>query len=320
MSNVATFSKSSAFTVMAYVKFTTADQITRFANIDWKSLNYNKTTPDFIEVPISQMIRYYNSSSNAKSDLFFAKSTNDEDMVILKNTNSYLSVIGKSPIIQLGDNVYYVPFLQFRKMLEASLINIDQLPQDELQRLYEKQILNAVENIQSQNELSFDIANMSGLSNHEYKKFWYQDMNDFTKFVFGRFYFNNILSILANKYLNDFLKAYRDKQAFEVFNSYFVDELSAWEYEHRSYMQGYTGLAPYDNLYNDNLFYNVAERSVDNRIRMHLQNEVFNSEPYFYDWEADKYLYQFSTNPYGSMKHKVVSASHYELEDIVKCE
>lgn len=315
-----TFSKSSAFVVMAYVKFTTEDKITRFANIDWKSLNYSKTTPDFIEVTIDQMIRYYNSSSNAKSDLLFAKSTNEEDMVILKNNNSYLSVLAKSPIIQLGEDVYYVPFLQFKKMLEASLINIDQLPQDELKRLYEKQILNAVANIKNQSDLSFDIVDMSGESNHEYRKFWYQDKDDFTKFIFGRFYFNNILSILSGKYLNDFLRVYRDKQAFEVFNSYFADELSTYEYEKRSYMQGYTGVAPYDNLYNENSVYNVAERSVDNRIRMHLQNEVFNSEPYFYDYEGDKYLYQFGANPYGSMKYSIASSKPYELEDIVKCE
>ena len=309
---VNTFSKSSLFNGLAYVKFTSKEDIVDFVNIDWQSFDVNETTVDFIEVEIDQKL----NSRNLEIYLHKGKSENGDELILL-NTDSYrYNKIGQSPLLQLGDDLYYIPYLHFKKMLEASLINIDQLPDDELKRLYMKQIEHYAQNIVDQKELSFDIK--ACIVDND---FWYQDKNNFTKFVFGRFYTNKILSIFDNRNINRYLNLnYNLKYPFEIFDSYFTDEMTKNEFKNLAYLQGYNGsVQPYNYIYNNHDKAHIAEDSIENRIRAHLLNEVFDGSPYYYDFEGDKHLYEFSTNEMGTMKYKRVSSSPYELSDIVAC-
>ena len=292
MVEVIEFRENDPFTVMVYAKFTIIDNLTNFVNIDWQTVNHNKNIANVVSVKVDQTIynQYYGSQKGNK--LFFAKSTKNDDLLIINNSISDVShIFDKSPIIQFGDDVYYVPFLQFKKMLEVSLVNIDQLPQDKLKELYISEIVKVVDNKKSQKDLGFDINNPEeGKAKH----FYYQDQNDPMKLVFGKLYLNRILTYYmdrCHKNINGRKKWNEPYLIFNVFNSYFKDLLSEDEYANLDYLNDYNDFNPYHQIYHNGNRYPIIEDSMENRIKLHIINDVFDTRPLYYDYYGDCYIY-----------------------------
>ena len=323
-----TIRRSDQFNVMVYVKFTKKENIKDFVNIDWTTVDLKVTqhvdsTQDFIDVTVNQKLN--SECIHMYDDLYYikGKSTQGDDLVILfSNKGTDFNVIGKSPIIQLNDNLYYTSFLYFRKMLEVSLVNIDKLPQNELETLYNAQIYKLAQNKLSQKELAINITQKHNYNDKGYKTFWYQDENDPTKLIFGRFYFNKILSIFERNLEYNYLIVRNPTKYhnFNLFNSYFTKELTRDEFKNLAYLQGYNGkVQPYNFIYHNRNKIYIMEDSIENRIKAHLLNNVFNSSPYYYDYEGDKHLYTFHTNSSGNITIENISGSAYELKDIINC-
>lgn len=316
-----TFKKSGSFSVLVYVKYTKTEDITDFVNIDWNSFDLSNVTLSSIDVNFDQELVFKRSSSSGTIYMAKGKSEQNDDIIMLRHFGNSYNIIGTSPIMQFDGDIYYIPYLHFKKMLEVTLVNIDKLPNDKLEKLYIKQIETIAEQIHSQMDLAIDIRDAVGI---ESEIFWYQDKTNLTKFMFGKLYTNKILSIFENKSYSYYLRKYlNDKNDFEVFNSYFVEKLTKSEYKNLPYMEDYTSkIQPYNYIYYSN--YNkvyILEDSIENRIRAHLLNNVFNSSPYYYDFEGSKYLYEFNDNGFtGNITYRTISSSSYELEDIVKCQ
>lgn len=127
--------------MMMYKKYNgVLSDIIDFTNIDWNSLlvdgKYDKdfgtytSNYDLKDNITTQTLPIgFLSSEDYGALITKAKDTNGGDIIILTSRMSTPMFL-MSPIVQIGQDIYYLPFDYFVKILELNIVNLDKLSSD----------------------------------------------------------------------------------------------------------------------------------------------------------------------------------------------
>ena len=313
------------FEMMAYAKYSPNEAFIDFLNVDWSSFQ-NSLNSKILDIYVDFDIII--SHNNIKT-IHVTTINHGKAIMLHTNRSSYRTsqfniLTLNSALVQINDELYYLPFEQYYKLLQMSFYNIDELPKEQLRDLYYEQI-KAVYHKRN-DDLSFDIVDDT-----EAFKFWYQSTDNKRQLNFGRFYPSYCLFELANKLVSQ-LHFDDDDVKFELFNKFpdsqilTQDEFKALDYgfaysQKQSYFS--TIINRSDKTKRSKLHFRALETNtnvIENRIKFHHLNNIM-GRVYYYDVNNTKSLYYFDIDKYGNVRKYLHPAIHdlvIDLNDFVR--
>ena len=329
--------------MMMYKKYNgVLSDIIDFTNIDWNSLlvdgKYDKDFGDYSsnydlkENIITQTLPIgFLSSEDYGALITKAKDTDGGDIIIL---TSYMStpMFLMSPIVQIGQDIYYLPFDYFVKILELNIVNLDKLSSDVRVRMcdqYHKNIHEIYTKAQ-ETPLVTKINDAKVSYTNDCRDFVYQNPDNMNELIFVKLYINKLMQQYRtmNKqsplYIRE--RPIQGKQ-ISIFNAHPAMELLTQDqYNAKPYGVGYHGSSMYSVMMSGQnlaVHYHIAVDSVENRLKAHaMTSNNKTTPPFYYDFGVSDKIYQFKLNlnsGNSSTRVEYRSSNTYTPEDIVQC-
>lgn len=331
--------------IMMYKKYNgNPCNIVDFTNIDWKSLlsdeyrntdflfdiSRNYSLKDGITVR-ALPIRWLSSPEHGIA-ITKAKDTDGDDIIILESKQMQ-SMIFMTPIVQIKQDIYYLPFTYLMKILELNFVNLDKLPSEVYTRMrdqYHKNI-NAIYTEAQKTVPALDMTKNDKVSYViDTQDFVYQNPDNLNELVFVKLYINKLMQNYRR--LTRYSPLYmRDKsikgRRISIFNAHpAISMLTQAGYENRPYSVGYYGSSIYASVLATNdayKHYHIAVDSVENRLKANRMTAGGNNiQPFYYDYGVTNKIYQFGLNLNGgnsSVRIYKKSTNAYDPEDLVQC-
>lgn len=329
--------------MMMYKKYNgVLSDISDFTNIDWNSLlvdgKYDKDFGDYSSnydlkenITIQTLPIGFLSSEDYGMRITKAKDTDGGDIIIL---TSYAStpMFLMSPIVQIGQDIYYLPFDYFVKILELNIVNLDKLLSDvraRMQDQYHKNIHDIYTKAQD-TPLVTKINDAKVSYTNDCRDFVYQNPGNMNELIFVKLYINKLMQQYRtmNKqsplYIRE--RPIQGKQ-ISIFNAHPAMELLTQEqYKAKPYGVGYYGSSIYSAMMSANnsaIHYHIAVDSVENRLKAHfMTSSNKNTKPFYYDYGVSDKFYQFRLNlnsGNSGVRVEYRSSNTYTPEDLVQC-
>lgn len=329
--------------MMMYKKYNgVLSDISDFTNIDWNSIlvdgKYDKDFGDYSSnydlkdnITTQTLPIGFLSSEDYGTRITKAKDTDGDDIIIL---TSYMStpMFLMSPIVQIGQDIYYLPFDYFVKILELNIVNLDKLSNDVRTRMceqYHKNIHEIYTNAQETPLVTeINVAKVS--YTNDCRDFVYQNPDNMNELIFVKLYINKLMQHYRT--LNKQSPLYIRERAIQgrqitIFNAHPAMELLTQDqYNAKPYGVGYYGSSMYSVMMsgtNSAFHYHIAVDSVENRLKAHAMTSSSKTTlPFYYDFGVSDKIYQFKLNlnsGNSSTKVDYRSSNTYTPEDIVQC-
>lgn len=329
--------------MMMYKKYNgVLSDISDFTNIDWNSLlvdgKYDKDFGDYTSnyelkdnITTQTLPIGFLSSEDYEARITKAKDTDGGDIIIL---TSYMStpMFLMSPIVQIGQDIYYLPFDYFAKILELNIVNLDKLSSDVRVRMceqYHKNIHEIYTNAQ-ETPLVTKINDAKVLYTNDCRDFVYQNPDNMNELIFVKLYINKLMQHYRtmNKqsplYIRE--RPIQGKQ-IAIFNAHPAMELLTQEqYNAKPYGVGYSGSSMYSvmmSAQNSAVHYRIAVDSVENRLKAHaMTSNNKTTPPFYYDFGVSDKIYQFNINlnsGNSGVRIEYSSSNTYTPEGLVQC-
>lgn len=313
-----------------------------FTNIDWNSLlvdgKYDKDfgtyTSDYElkDNITTQALPIGFLSSEAYGVLITkAKDTDGGDIIILTSSMATPMFL-MSPIVQIGQDIYYLPFDYFAKILELNIVNLDKLSSDVRVRMrdqYHKNIHEIYTKAQ-ETPLVTKINDPKVSYTNDCRDFVYQNPDNMNELIFVKLYINKLMQQYRtmNKQSPLFIKGRLIKgKQIAIFNAHPAMELLTQDqYNAKPYGVGYHGSSMYSVMMsgqNSAVHYHIAVDSVENRLKAHfMTSSNKNTEPFYYDYGVSDKFYQFRLNlnsGNAGVRVEYCSSNTYTPEGLVQC-
>ena len=331
--------------LMMYKKYNgVLSDISDFTNIDWNSIladsGYDADTNfgdywgnyDLKEnITIQTLPIGFLSSEDYGVRITKAKDTDGCDIIILTSDASTPMFL-MSPIVQIGQDIYYLPFDYFVKILELNIVNIDKLPSDahaRMQDQYHKNIHDIYTRAQ-ETPLVTKINEAKVSYTNDCRDFVYQNPDNMNELIFVKLYINKLMQHYRT--MNRQSPLYIRERAIQgrqisIFNAHPAMELLTQEqYKAKPYGVGYYGSSIYSAMMSANnsaIHYHIAVDSVENRLKAHfMTSSNKNTEPFYYDYGVSDKFYQFRLNlnsGNSGVRIEYCSSNTYTPEGLVQC-
>lgn len=329
--------------MMMYKKYNgVLSDISDFTNIDWNSLlvdgKYDKDFGDYSSnydlkenITTQTLPIGFLSSEDYGALITKAKDTDGGDIIIL---TSYMStpMFLMSPIVQIGQDIYYLPFDYFVKILELNIVNLDKLSSDVRVRMrdqYHKNIHEIYTKAQ-ETPLVTKINDPKVSYTNDCRDFVYQNPDNMTELIFVKLYINKLMQQYRtmNKqsplYIRE--RPIQGKQ-IAIFNAHPAMELLTQDqYNAKPYGVGYHGSSMYSVMMsgqNSSFHYHIAVDSVENRLKAHaMTSNNKTTPPFYYDFGVSDKIYQFRLNlnsGNSGVRVEYCSLNTYTPEGLVQC-
>ena len=329
--------------MMLYKKYNgNPSDISDFTNIDWNSLlvdgKYEKDTGTYTSnyelnkslVTQTLPVGFLNYEDYG-ARIIKAKDTDGDDIIILTNYQRQPMFL-MSPIVQINQDVYYLPFDYFVKILELNIVNLDKLPSDahvSMHDQYHKNIHEIYTNAQ-ETPLVTKINEAKVSRTNDCRDFVYQNPDNLNELIFVKLYINKlmqnyrIMNTQAPLYISERLIQH---EPITIFNAHPAMELLTQEqYKNKPYGVGYYGSSIYSVMMssqNSSTHYHIAVDSVENRLKAHAMTASNkNTPPFYYDYGVSNKIYQFALNlnsGHSTVRIDYRSSNTYSPEDLVQC-
>lgn len=329
--------------MMMYKKYDgVLSDITDFTNIDWNSLlvdgKYEKdfgtytSNYDLKDNITTQTLPVgFLSSEDYGARITKAKDTDGGDIIIL-TSHQRRPMFLMSPIVQIGQDTYYLPFEYLVKILELNIVNIDKLPNDACVRMrdqYHKNIHGIYTNAQ-ETPLVTKINEAKVSRTNDCRDFVYQNPDNLKELIFVKLYINKlmqnyrIMNTQTPLYIRERLIQH---EPITIFNAHPAMKLLTQEqYKNKPYSVGYYGSSIYSVMMsgqNSSTHYHIAVDSVENRLKAHAMTASNkNTPPFYYDYGVSNKIYQFALNlnsGHSTVRIDYRSSNTYSPEDLVQC-
>lgn len=329
--------------MMMYKKYNgSPSNISDFTNIDWNSLlvdgKYDKDFGDYSSnydlkenITIQTLPIGFLSSEDYGARITKAKDTDGGDIIILTSEASTPMFL-MSPIVQIGQAIYYLPFDYFVKILELNIVNLDKLSSDVRVRMCEQHHKNIHDIYTKAQEtpLVTKINEAKVSYTNDCRDFVYQNPDNMNELIFVKLYINKLMQHYRT--MNKQSPLYIRERAIQgrqitIFNAHPAMELLTQEqYKAKPYGVGYYGSSIYSAMMSDNnsaIHYHIAVDSVENRLKAHfMTSSNKNTEPFYYDYGVSDKFYQFRLNlnsGNSGVRVDYCSSNTYTPEGLVQC-
>lgn len=329
--------------MMMYKKYNgVLSDIIDFTNIDWNSLlvdgKYDKDfgtyTSDYDlkdNITTQTLPIGFLSSEDYGALITKAKDTDGGDVIILTSRMSTPMFL-MSPIVQIGQDIYYLPFDYFAKILELNIINLDKLSSDVHTRMRDQYHKN-IHDIYTKAQKTPFVTNICDTKvsfTSDCREFVYQNPNNMNELIFVKLYINKLMQHYRT--MNRQSPLYIKERAIQgrqitIFNAHPAMKLLTKEqYKAKPYGVGYYGSSIYSAMMSANnsaIHYHIAVDSVENRLKAHgMTSRNKNAEPFYYDYGVSDKFYQFRLNlnsGNSGVRVEYCSSNTYTPEDLVQC-
>lgn len=334
------FSKSQ---MMMYKKYNgNPSDISDFTNIDWNSLlvdgKYEKDFGDYTSnysikdnVSIQTLPIGFLSSEDYGVRNTKAKDTDGGDIIIL-TSHAPTPMFLMSPIVQIGQDIYYLPYEYLVKILELNIVNIDKLPAEVHTRMHGQYHKN-IHDIYTKAQETILVSKISDAKvsyTNDCQDFVYQNPDNMNELIFVKLYINKLMQHYRtmNRQLPLYMRGHTiQSRQITIFNAHpAMDLLTKEQYKTKPYGVGYYGSSIYSVMLsgqNSLTHYHIAVDSVENRLKAHfMTSSNKNTEPFYYDYDVSNKIYQFRLNLNSGISGVYVeycSSNTYTPEDLVQC-